>query len=77
MTVSKDLPPSTDVVIYPGVMSVCYLGYQGGKDELCAVDQADWNVPKITDSAKKMLCDSVVCNNNCDKCIITRIMEEV
>lgn len=39
--------------------------------------QRDWTIPKITASVKRRLCKEVECNNKCDKCIITRIMEEM
>lgn len=60
-----------------GVMSICDINQPDkvtGKFEV--INQRDWKVPEFKDSAKDLLCMAFTCKNECNKCVVTRILEE-
>ncbi len=67
----------TKIVKGTGLISICDIGIvneKPGKYEV--VNQRDWNVPKFKDTANELLCAAFKCNSECDRCVITRLLEE-
>jgi len=66
---------TTKIINGLGTMSICDLGKddRGGVE---VINQRDWKVPKFTKSTSQLLCRAFNCDNKCEQCVVTRIMEE-
>lgn len=59
------------------MLSICDTEVKDGK--IVVVDQRDWNVPRFDKVDIAILCEDTRgcggCDDDCDKCVITRITE--